>query len=408
MLDFSATNISGSLSPTALSSFEQSIGTALPDEYRLFLLANNGCRFANDMLLTIPGPVQESLVRELYGLEAADVEMTIIGALGIYAGRIPSTILPIGEDIGSYPICLSLADKDYGAVYYWDLEGGHVGARPTANVYPLAPSFTAFLQGLQVYVEPPAPPQVPILEACEKGDLAAVKAYAAAGGDLLAENESRMSLLHIAVRWGQLSVVSWLVEQGVPITGAIIFAARGGDVEMARYLLDNGADVDERDDVFHATPLITATGKGDRASVELYLERGADVNAVSKQRRTALTEAICWEHYDIARLLLQHGANPNVDSPNGSPILMAAGAGTADLLDLLLAHGASLAGNGDAVDPILLSLAASGKNVENVRYLLERGANPKARTPIGTSLQIAKKTKNPEIIALIEVAIQRQ
>lgn len=416
MVKYAEKNVLGRLDPMELTRFEASLGSRLPEEYRNFLLENNGCRFAEQMLFTITGPVQEALIDSLYGLDGANPYITITGALDIYAGRIPSTLLPIGSTIGDNLVCLSLVEKDYGAVYYWDHEGENVGRKPTfRNVFPVAPSLTAFLDSLQVY-EPPAPEPSPetIFDACREGDLTRLKAYYQAGGDIGACNEYGMTLLRTAVHADQEAVVHWLVEHGAPIAGGISVAARFNRTSILHYLVENGADVNEQLEVYgNATPLIMSVEgvKVDKATVELLLEHGADVNAGQQSGRMALTRAMEFQHYDVAEMLLERGANPNVGSPlntSSSPISMAVTSGNIQLLELLLAHGATLAGSGCAVEPSLLGSAAINQHVEMVQYLLDRGADPKVRTPCGTPLQDAKRSKNPEVIALIEAAIKRK
>ncbi len=63
----------------------------------------------------------------------------------------------------------------------------------------------------------------------------------------------------------------------------LIYAAAEGKPALAKFLLDNKADIEalEQDNA-HRTPLLMAASNGRREMVELLLSRGADVNAVSR------------------------------------------------------------------------------------------------------------------------------
>ena len=67
---------------------------------------------------------------------------------------------------------------------------------------------------------------------------------------------------------------------------ALAVAAMRGDVEIARRLLDHGADANERDAV-GATPLLLALEYGNNEVARLLLERGADAAAMDDDDHTA-------------------------------------------------------------------------------------------------------------------------
>lgn len=65
------------------------------------------------------------------------------------------------------------------------------------------------------------------------------------------------------------------------------FAAKAGQLEVAQFLVDNGADVNAR--THHdETPLMEAVDHGHDAVAELLLKNKADVNAVTVSGKTAL------------------------------------------------------------------------------------------------------------------------
>jgi ankyrin repeat protein len=85
--------------------------------------------------------------------------------------------------------------------------------------------------------------------------------------------------------------------------------ARKGDVEKATFLLDQGADLDARDEDICSTPLAWAAKFGKRDIVELLLKRGAKPNLPDDPPwATPLAWATRRGHSEIAGILKQHGA----------------------------------------------------------------------------------------------------
>jgi ankyrin repeat protein len=92
------------------------------------------------------------------------------------------------------------------------------------------------------------------------------------------------------------------------------------------------------------TPLHLAAAFGTSAAVDMLLQHGAQVDAVSKnpQRNQALHAALALgRDRDTVRLLLAHGADPNATQDGGfTPLFSAATAKRQDLVDMLIDGGA--------------------------------------------------------------------
>ena len=112
---------------------------------------------------------------------------------------------------------------------------------------------------------------------------------------------------------------------------ALHHAARQGSVEAVKALLDGGADINDATVVDHTTPLLLATINGQFDVAKLLIERGANVNATSTAGATPLYTTINAEwapksrypqpqavqnqktdYLEIMEMLLQKGAEPNV------------------------------------------------------------------------------------------------
>ena len=120
-------------------------------------------------------------------------------------------------------------------------------------------------------------------------------------------------------------VVAGLVGSGGGGLTPLVFAAREGDLESARLLLDAGAPINEVTE-YSWTPLLTAVNNRNYRLAELLLERGADPNLANKGGWTPLYLATDnrnieggdypvpkgdLDHLDIIQKLLDKGANPN-------------------------------------------------------------------------------------------------
>lgn len=92
------------------------------------------------------------------------------------------------------------------------------------------------------------------------------------------------------------------------------------------------------------TPLHLAAAFGTPEAVDLLLQHGAQVDAVSKnpQRNQALHAALALgRNPETVRVLLSHGADPNATQVGGfTALFSAASAGRRDLAELLVEHGA--------------------------------------------------------------------
>jgi ankyrin repeat protein len=225
-------------------------------------------------------------------------------------------------------------------------------------------------------------------------------------------------------------IVAGLVGTGGGGLTALVLAAREGDMESAKLLLDKGANVNQTTE-YGWTPLLTATNNRHYKLAEYLIERGANVNQANKGNWTPLYLAADnrnieggdfpvpkpdKDHLEFIKFLLDHGANPNALAKDNTltrtiftmqwffeagatPFVRAAQSSDVELLKLLLKYGADPMLRTDFGDTALTAAAGIGwvegvtyehspkANVETVKLLLDLGLDPNAanndgRTPL--------------------------
>ena len=212
-----------------------------------------------------------------------------------------------------------------------------------------------------------------------------------------------------AARDGDLNTVVRLLDEGVPVdvysrnkSTALIRAAGEGHEQIVKLLLDRGADINACNEVgFNETALTRAAEKGRSSIVATLLASGASVDGSSRLQThawsTPLEKALLNDHLDVADLLRQHGADPNL--PMGTMVWKQ----HLDLVDALLKMGADI-NEGTSYGRTPLMRAASGGHVEIVLALFARGADPDLCSRSGeTALGEALRRGN---LSAVEALIQ--
>jgi ankyrin repeat protein len=211
---------------------------------------------------------------------------------------------------------------------------------------------------------------------------------------------------------------------------ALVFAAREGDLESSKALLDAGADVNQVTE-YGWTPLLTAVNNLNYVLAKYLIERGANVNTPNKGGWTPLYLATDnrnieggdypvpkadLDHLEIITLLLEKGANVNAKvkddtltrtiftmqwffEDGATPFIRAAQSSDTVLMKLLLKYGADPKAATALGDNALTACAGIGwvegvtyersakENLEAIRMLLDLGidanyANNEGRTPL--------------------------
>ena len=243
------------------------------------------------------------------------------------------------------------------------------------------------------------------------------------------------------------AVQAGLVGGGGGGLTALVFAAREGDIESAKALLDGGAKVNQTTE-YGWTPLLTAINNRNYALANVLIDRGADVNMPNKGGWTPLYLATDnrnieggdypvpkpdLDHLEIIRSLLKHGADPNARirentltrtiftmqwffEDGATAFVRAAQSSDTELMKLLLEYKADpfiATANGDN------ALTAAGgigwvegvtyerspqENVEALRMLLDLGLDPNGANNEGRTalMGAALKGRNAAVQLLVD------
>ena len=170
-----------------------------------------------------------------------------------------------------------------------------------------------------------------------------------------------------------------LVGAGVADPPPLIEAAKGGDWEAVRVLLEQGADVTATAPD-GATALHWASYWDDVESAELLIRASADVSAANDLGATPLWIASLNGSVSMVRSLLEAGADPNAALLSGeTPTMTAARTGSPRVVEQLLAAGADPNASATRGQTALM-WAVSQLHSDVVGVLLEYGADVHARS----------------------------
>jgi ankyrin repeat protein len=127
-------------------------------------------------------------------------------------------------------------------------------------------------------------------------------------------------------------------EDSISLHSALV----SGQIDAFQRLLDQGADVDERDEKFR-TPLHIASWQGRLEIVRTLIKYGADVNALDREGWTSLHWAAQNGLVDLLRLLLDNSADIHATERESSTALhIASGNGRLLSVHFLLERGANV------------------------------------------------------------------
>ncbi|KAK4823004.1 hypothetical protein QYF61_024712 [Mycteria americana] len=187
-----------------------------------------------------------------------------------------------------------------------------------------------------------------------RGDLIALFNYLKGGADINTQASDNASALYEACKNGHIPIVEFLLSQGADANKAnkdgllpLHIAAKKGICEIVSMLIP----VTSRTRIKRSgiSPLHLAAERNNDDILEELIDAGYDVNTALSNERACLYEdrrttplyfAVFNNNIYATELLLQAGANPNVDLIN--PLLISIRHGCLKTMKLLLDHGANI------------------------------------------------------------------
>jgi ankyrin repeat protein len=212
-----------------------------------------------------------------------------------------------------------------------------------------------------------------------------------------AESKSDSTPLYYAALCGFQDLVEHLVikypqhvnTRGGHLITPLVAALARRHIQTAELLFHNGADVDVRGGDPPQTPLHSAAWYADFEMVRVLLNLKADVNArcdtgwtpihcVSQGFQNSYIPSVYQSLPDVARLLLEHGADANAQLPDSddsgrTPLHVTMEFNNAEVVRVLLEHGANVDAE-DSEGRTPYQIASANGYDEIMKLLSEHGA----------------------------------
>ncbi|KAL8946618.1 MAG: hypothetical protein Q9222_007009 [Ikaeria aurantiellina] len=231
-----------------------------------------------------------------------------------------------------------------------------------------------------------------IYKLCSDGDLAGVIRLVDTGACGPATLNHGLSC---AIDHGNVPITEHLLSHGVPFDRTSpMRAADARSLPIFQLLVKHGWDIN--DPLVHDETALTSILDNDQL-VRWFLEHGAHTNSTSIGTDLSLLSVAAGQcSVPIYELLIEYGAT----QVNGVPLHIAAGAGRGDervpMMDYLIKAGYDVNAMDKGRKPYLrgtpLHYAIDARSLENVRFLLRHGANPRLDTlEAGTPISWAER-----------------
>ena len=157
------------------------------------------------------------------------------------------------------------------------------------------------------------------------------------------------------------------------LADALQAACFRGNKDTVQMLLDQGADVNAQGGE-NGTALQAACFRGNKETVQMLLDQGADVNAPGGQYGNALQTACYYGYKEIVQILLDRGADVNAQGSDfGNALQAACSHGNKEIVQMLLDQGVDVNVQGGRYRNALHAASFNGYK-DIVQILLGKGA----------------------------------
>jgi uncharacterized protein len=171
-----------------------------------------------------------------------------------------------------------------------------------------------------------------MMDAAERGDLSAINRLLTVGTKVDVRDEGLRTPLYLAVVHNRIEAVKLLLSEGASVNAQArdldtpwLLAGALGRADILRLMIPRGPDLAIHNR-FGGTALIPACEKGHVEAVRVLLDTAIDVNHVNELGWTCLLEIAYLSdgsprYVEIARMVLQAGADPDIPDKRGKTAL---------------------------------------------------------------------------------------
>jgi len=182
--------------------------------------------------------------------------------------------------------------------------------------------------------------------------------------------------ININIKCIYMHSTDWSIMYNSLGSTPLLLACNNNQIKSVELLLEKGADINISDNIGQ-TPLYIAAYNNYKDLLKLLIKKGAIIDKVNDSNMTPLHVACCMLYTDIALILVQNGADINkLSNSNCNPVYNACGGGkgSVETVSMLIEHGADvniITNNGFTP----LCLACIRNKTDLVRLLLLSGAD---------------------------------
>ena len=232
----------------------------------------------------------------------------------------------------------------------------------------------------------------PLMVAAAKGQEKTVNLLLSKGADPQLKNCMGRNLLHAAAEGGNSSIMRSILSYDIDINSKddessatpLIIAVMHNHVEVAKYLLQKGADISLTTESNKRKALHIASQYGSVEAIEMLLSYDSRPDLRDGEGNTPLACAAACGQIEAVNCLLKHGADPFLKGENGWSILhFAAQSGNVIIIETMLSKGLDIDSRGETLGFTPLMVCIKFGQLEAAKYLLEKGADESSKTTPG-------------------------
>lgn len=247
----------------------------------------------------------------------------------------------------------------------------------------------------------------PLIVAVEKNQMEIVKILLDHGVDVDPDGFNGTPLCTAAAK-GYDDIVKLLIAKRANLNylrnslNPLLLSSAAGHTAVAETLLDAGADINIQSESTLYTALMFAAENGHADAVKLLLAKKADIERLSRGRRSALVVAAFKGHSDIAKLIIESSTyDPKKDSCEA--LAMSISMDRMDIAREIIKKGADI--NIQYGSMPLLSWAIKNNYTSGAELLIESGADKQKTDSLSMlPLDYAIEAKNEKIIKMLSAS----